>query len=107
MEKSRTNSNGRGRTVVRCFDKTRLLGKQQFANTASFASALQVTAKANGMSGFKASPMPNFAAAHANMERLNHLRRQRIQIKIPITPELMKRPDNMVRELGTGHNLAQ
>lgn len=100
MEKNRDNSNGKGK-VFRCYERARSLGEQQLANTALFATPLQVPAEANGVSGFKATPMPNFAAAHANVERLNRLRRQRIQITIPTTPELMKRPKNAVSELCT------
>lgn len=100
MEKNPNNSNGIGK-FVRCYDKTQSLGETQLADTALFATALQVTSEANGVSGFKAKPMPNFAVAHANVERLNRLRRQHIQITIPTTPELMNGAKNAVSELCT------
>lgn len=41
---------------------------------------------------FKAMPMPDFSIAHANEERRKVLRQRNIQITVPTTPEVMKRP---------------
>lgn len=89
-------------------EKKQLIDKTQFAqNIALSASIPQVREKSNGLSQFKASSMPNFAASHAYMDRLNNLRRQHVHITIPTTPELMKRSKNTVSIMCTTIHVAR
>lgn len=57
-----------------------------------------VSKNVNEINAFKAAPMPNFEALHANAERLNSLRRNHLLVTVPTTPEMMKRSPKPVRE---------
>lgn len=72
-------------------------GRRHFAELIpAQASAFSVKEKSNDVLVFKATAMPKFEAAHAKWERVNDLRQQRVQVTLPLTPELMKRLKNTV-----------